>query len=45
MIPLPEVAGRLLVEAHKVFKMKVKAGVRNSGCFLVWWVEQWCFVK
>jgi hypothetical protein len=35
MIPLLEVAGRLLVEARRV--LRIEAGVRNSSCFLAWW--------
>jgi hypothetical protein len=37
IIPLPEVAGRLLVEVCRVSRMKT--GVRNSGCFSAWWAE------
>ncbi len=43
MIPLPELAGHLLVEAHRASRMK--AGAKNSGRFLGWWAEQWCFLK
>ena len=39
MRPFPVIAGCLLVEAHSALRMK--AGVRNSGLFLVWWAEQW----